>query len=58
LASRLVLQVHDEVIVEVAAGEEAEASRLTEVALTGAADLKVPLTISLGLGPSWAAAKA
>jgi DNA polymerase I len=57
LASRLVLQVHDEVIVEVAAGEEAEASRLTEVALTGAADLKVPLTISLAIGPSWAAAK-
>jgi DNA polymerase-1 len=57
LASRLVLQVHDEVIVEVAAGEEAEVSRLTEVALTGAADLKVPLTISLALGPSWAAAK-
>ena len=57
LASRLVLQVHDEVIVEVAAGEEAEASRLTEVALTGAADLKVPLTISMGIGPSWAGAK-
>jgi len=57
LASRLVLQVHDEVIVEVAAGEEAEASRLTEEALTGAADLKVPLTISMGFGPSWAAAK-
>ncbi len=58
LSSRLVLQVHDEVIVEVAAGEEAEASRLTEEALTGAADLKVPLTISMGIGPSWAAAKA
>jgi DNA polymerase I len=57
LASRLVLQVHDEVIVEVAAGEEAEVSRLTEEALTGAATLKVPLTISLALGPSWAAAK-
>jgi DNA polymerase I len=57
LASHLVLQVHDEVIVEVAAGEEAEASRLTEVALTGAADLKVPLTISMALGSSWAAAK-
>jgi DNA polymerase-1 len=57
LASRLVLQVHDEVIVEVAAGEEAEASRLTEDALTGAADLRVPLTISLAIGPSWAAAK-
>jgi DNA polymerase-1 len=57
LASRLVLQVHDEVIVEVAAGEEAEASRLTEEALTGAAGLKVPLTISMAIGSSWAAAK-
>ncbi len=57
LASRLVLQVHDEVIVEVARGEEAEVRRLTESALTGAADLKVPLTISVATGPSWAAAK-
>jgi DNA polymerase-1 len=57
LASRLVLQVHDEVIVEVPAGEEAEASRLTEEALTGAANLKVPLTISMATGSSWAAAK-
>ena len=57
LVSRLVLQVHDEVIVEVAAGEEAEVSRLTEEALTGAADLILPLTISMATGPSWAAAK-
>ena len=57
LASRLVLQVHDEVIVEVAAGEEADVRRLTESALTGAADLQVPLTISVATGPSWAAAK-
>ncbi len=57
LASRLVLQVHDEVIVEVVAGEEGEVSRLTEEALTGAADLRVPLTISMATGPSWAAAK-
>jgi DNA polymerase I len=57
LASRLVLQVHDEVIVEMAKGEEAEVSRLTEAALTGAADLKVPLTISMASGASWAAAK-
>ena len=44
LASRLVLQVHDEVIVEVAPGEEDDVRRLTESALTGAAaDLGVPL---------------
>jgi DNA polymerase-1 len=57
LASRLVLQVHDEVIVEMAAGEEEEVTRLTEEALTGAVDLKVPLSISMAAGPSWAAAK-
>ena len=57
LDSRLVLQVHDEVIVEVAAGEEGDAYRLTESALTGAADLSVPLTVSMATGPSWAAAK-
>ena len=57
LTSRLVLQVHDEVIVEVAGGEEAEVRRLTESALTGAADLNVPLTISMATGSSWAAAK-
>jgi DNA polymerase-1 len=57
LESRLVLQVHDEVIVEVAAGEEHEVHRLTESAMTGAADLKVPLTVSVATGPSWAAAK-
>ncbi len=57
LASRLVLQVHDEVIVEVVPGEEDEVHRLTESALSGVADLYVPLTISVATGPSWSAAK-
>ncbi len=57
LTSRLVLQVHDEVIVEVAGGEEGDVRRLTDSALTGAADLNVPLTISMATGSSWAAAK-
>ncbi len=57
LASRLVLQVHDEVIVEMAAGEEEDVRRLTESALTGAADLTVPLTVSVSTGSSWADAK-
>jgi DNA polymerase-1 len=50
LESRLVLQVHDEVIVEVAKGEEQEVHRLTESALSGAADLRVPLTVSMATG--------
>jgi DNA polymerase-1 len=45
------------VIVEVAPGEEEDARRLTESALTGAADLDLPLTVSMATGPSWAAAK-
>jgi DNA polymerase-1 len=57
LASRLVLQVHDEVIVEVAAGEEDAVAELTETALTGAATLGVPLRVSMAWGESWAAAK-
>ena len=57
LESRLVLQVHDEVIVEVARGEEEDVIRRTESALTGAADLNVPLTVSMATGASWAAAK-
>jgi len=57
LASRLVLQVHDEVLVEVPGGEEEAVGPLTERALTGAAALSVPLEVSMAWGPSWAAAK-
>jgi len=57
LRSRLVLQVHDEVIVEATPGEEAEVEAITRAALTGAADLSVPLEVSLAWGASWAEAK-
>ncbi len=57
MASRLVLQVHDEVIVEAAPGEEDAVAALTESALIGAAQLSVPLRVSMSWGDSWAAAK-
>jgi DNA polymerase-1 len=57
LASRLVLQVHDEVIVDVRADEEDRVAAITEWALTGAADLSVPLEVSTAWGSSWADAK-
>jgi DNA polymerase-1 len=57
LTSRLVLQVHDEVIVEAAAAEEEPVAALTEASLTGAADLRVPLKVSMAWGSSWAEAK-
>ena len=58
LASRLVLQVHDEVIVEVPPDEGRPSAELTAWALTGAADLSVPLEVSMAWGASWAEAKA
>ncbi len=56
-ASRLVLQVHDEVIVEVEPSEEQAVAALTLEAMRGAADLSVPLEVNLSWGASWADAK-
>jgi DNA polymerase-1 len=55
--SRLTLQVHDEVLVEVAPGEHDAVVELTRTALGGAADLSVPLEVNLSFGRSWAEAK-
>jgi DNA polymerase-1 len=55
--SRLVLQVHDEVIVEVDPSEEQAVAALTLEAMRGAADLSVPLEVNLSWGASWADAK-
>jgi DNA polymerase I len=57
LASRLVLQVHDEVILEVPPDEEDAAAVAVIDAMTGAAELSVPLTINLYWGDNWAEAK-
>jgi DNA polymerase-1 len=57
LASRLVLQVHDEVILEVPPAEESGAVGIVTEAMTGAATLSVPLEINLSWGKTWADAK-
>ena len=57
LASRLVLQVHDEVILEVPPDEEEVAAAITLEAMRGAAELSVPLEVNLAWGDSWATAK-
>jgi len=56
LASRLLLQVHDELVLEVAPGESSEVRELVVAAMSGAADLLVPLDVSVGEGPNWEAA--
>ncbi len=57
LASRIVLQVHDEILVEVPDGEAEAARRLTLSAMSGAFALSVPLEVNLAEGATWAAAK-
>ena len=57
LTSDLVLQVHDEVLLDVDPDEEDEVAALTERALTGAAELSVPLKVAMAWGSSWAEAK-
>ena len=57
LDSRLILQVHDEVLLEVAPAKAAAAGKLVVDVLSGAADLRVPLEVNLSIGASWAAAK-
>jgi DNA polymerase-1 len=53
LRSRLLLQVHDELVLEVAAGERDEVEGLVRAAMGSAAELSVPLEVSVGSGRSW-----
>ncbi len=55
--SRLVLQVHDEVILEVPPDEVAAVGALTLDTMRGACVLNVPLEVNLSWGDSWADAK-
>jgi DNA polymerase-1 len=57
LEARLILQVHDEVVVEAPPAEKERVSEVIIDALTNAASLSVPLEVSLNWGENWAAAK-
>jgi DNA polymerase-1 len=57
LSSRIVLQVHDEIILEVPKKEETAAEAATRKAMREAASLDVPLEVNLGWGDTWADAK-
>lgn len=57
LSSRVVLQVHDEVILEVPADEEEAAGELVPAEMQGAFELAVPLEVNLAFGATWADAK-
>lgn len=53
LRSRMLLQVHDELVFEVAEGEQDALEALVREQMAGAADLTVPLDVSVGTGRSW-----
>ncbi|HEX2575936.1 MAG TPA: DNA polymerase I [Aquihabitans sp.] len=55
--SRVVLQVHDEVILEVPSSEHDDIAALTRQVMRDAAALRVPLEVNLAFGHSWAEAK-
>ena len=57
LEARLILQVHDEVLVEAPPAEKSRVELVILDALTNAAHLSVPLEVSLHWGDNWAAAK-
>nr|WP_307486379.1 DNA polymerase I [Pseudarthrobacter sulfonivorans] len=53
LKSRMLLQVHDELVLEVAKGEREAVEKLVTEQMGSAADLSVPLDVQIGVGPSW-----
>ena len=57
LASRMVLQVHDELVFEVAPGEGERLAELVRREMEGVYQLEVPLEVSMATGRSWAEAQ-
>ncbi len=53
LASRMVLQIHDELLLEVPESEIAEVSALVTAAMQGVTSLNVPLTVECNYGSNW-----
>ena len=57
LASKMILQVHDELVFEVPENEREAASALVKREMEGVAELRVPLLVSVGAGRNWIDAK-
>ena len=56
LASRIILQVHDELVLEVPVPEIEEMTHAVDVLMGGVVKLKVPLRVDVGTGENWAEA--
>ncbi|HEY5862824.1 MAG TPA: DNA polymerase, partial [Casimicrobiaceae bacterium] len=53
LGTRLTLQVHDELVLEVPDGELAQVREALPALMTNVAELRVPLVVEVGAGPNW-----
>jgi DNA polymerase-1 len=53
MKSRLLLQVHDELILEVAQGEKDKLEEIVKTQMANAYQLRVPLDVNIGFGLSW-----
>ncbi len=53
LKSRMILQIHDELMFEVVESEREQLEQIVREEMTSAAKLSVPLEVSLGFGPNW-----
>ncbi|MEW2553129.1 DNA polymerase I [Streptomyces zhihengii] len=56
LQSRLLLQVHDEIVLEVSPGEREQVEALVRQEMSSAVELRAPLDVSVGVGPDWESA--
>jgi DNA polymerase-1 len=56
LTSRMLLQVHDEIVLEIAPGERAQTEELVRREMADAVHLRAPLDVSVGHGPDWESA--
>jgi DNA polymerase-1 len=56
LSSRMLLQVHDEIVLEIAPGERKAVEALVRREMTGAGQLRAPLDVSVGAGDDWESA--
>ncbi|BFV59902.1 DNA polymerase I [Kitasatospora sp. CMC57] len=53
LKTRMLLQVHDEIVLELAPGERERVEALVREQMAGAYPLRAPLDVSVGVGPNW-----
>ncbi|WP_433548164.1 DNA polymerase I [Streptomyces sp. CA-294286] len=56
LTSRMLLQVHDEIVLEIAKGERKQVEEIVRREMAGAVQLRAPLDVSVGVGADWESA--